>query len=109
MVPFDRTEWTAREIVATVALDLEQIASYGLPKSATDLLADIARLEIRRLFEDGLRLRTACDLRVETEILDHDGQPLPDAAELEERVRSGVEAVGELVPDGDLVVTWTGK
>jgi len=61
-VPFHRTEYVAKGIQTAFALDLDQLASYGLPAVAADLLAGAARFEIRSLLDRGLRLRTACDL-----------------------------------------------
>lgn len=64
MVPFDRTEWTARRIEAHVAVDLSQIASYRLSAQRTNVLEALARYEVAALFSSTLRLRTACDLEV---------------------------------------------
>ena len=61
-VPFHRTEWTAEYITASFSLDRRQIAGYGLGDAASELLEAIALWEIREVLEDGLRLRTACDL-----------------------------------------------
>ena len=105
MVPFDRIEWTAREIVANVDLDLQQVASYGLPREAGDLLIALARLELRYLLEGGLRFRTACDLVVDGDPVDHDGNPLPVASELEAAVSEGIKASAGLLGPV-LTVTW---
>lgn len=105
MIPFDRLEWTARRILLCVDIDLAQIASYGLDDTATALLGDVARLQVRRLLAGGLRLRTACDLvQVDENIVDHDGNALPTEEELQERV-SG--AIADLDPAESLTVTWT--
>lgn len=61
-VPFHRTEYVARHIEAAFCLDLDQLASYGLPPAAADLLAVAARFEVRSLLDRGFRPRTACDL-----------------------------------------------
>lgn len=100
MVPYDRTDWVARQIVCYAAIDLSQIASYGLPAAAEALLVDLCRLELRLLFDGSLRLRTACDLAVQGEVLDRDGVSLPSREELEAAVRAGIGAVGDLVGDG---------
>lgn len=93
-VPFGRTEYTAREIVLTLSLDLEQIRGYGLDDAETSLLVDVALWEIRSLLDRPLRLRTACDLLVaEGGIiarLPH-GWSLPSREALEHRIQeSGV-------------------
>jgi CRISPR-associated protein Csb1 len=64
MVPFPRTEWTARRIEAHVAIDLDQIASYRLSNERRAVLEALARYEVAALFTGNLRLRTACDLQV---------------------------------------------
>lgn len=62
-VPFHRTEFTAGQITACFNLDLATLRGYGLGGGATALLASLALWKIRRFLEEGLRLRTACDLR----------------------------------------------
>ncbi|MGH9267282.1 MAG: type I-G CRISPR-associated RAMP protein Csb1/Cas7g, partial [Acidimicrobiales bacterium] len=76
-VPFHRTEFTARAVEAHFCIDLTQIRSYGLGDAATDLLATVARWEIRSFLDQGLRLRTACDLAPVSEVADRNGEPLP--------------------------------
>jgi CRISPR-associated protein Csb1 len=109
MVPFDRTEWTAREIVLNVDLDLQQIRSYGLPESAQRLLIALARLELRYLLDGGLRFRTACDLVLDGDVVqDHDGVDLESADDLEATVATGIGEASELLADA-LSVTWAKK
>lgn len=109
-VPFARTEWTAREIIASFSLDRRQIHSYGLGDSATKLLEDIALWEIRALLDDGLRLRTACDLVPVNDIVaDRTGAVLPSFDELSAAVTAGVKACrGLLDGAGTLEVVWSG-
>lgn len=64
-VPFGRTEYTADDIVMEVAVDLEQIRGYGLDEAKSQLLTAVALWELRALLDKPLRLRTACDLKVE--------------------------------------------
>jgi CRISPR-associated protein Csb1 len=61
-VPFARSEFTSPKITAYFNLDLAQLRGYGLGKVVTHLLIAVALLKIRALLEEGLRLRTACDL-----------------------------------------------
>ena len=63
-VPFHRTEYTAKPIVAYFNLDLAQIRAYGLGESAERFLITLALWKVRRFLDSGLRLRTACDLDV---------------------------------------------
>lgn len=109
-VPFARTEWTAGEITASFSLDLRQLRSYGLPDAATQLLQDIALWEIRVLLQNGLRLRTACDLvPVSDELVDRAGESVPLIPELEERIRDGIGASTEVLEGASVLeVIWNG-
>lgn len=106
-VPFHRTEYVAREIVASFALDLDQLASYGLPEPATALLATAARWEVRRLLDGGFRPRTACDLAVvEPASVDAVIAPLNQLTEDLAALAAGCH---DLLGSGEpLVVTWDG-
>lgn len=82
-VPFGRTEYTAREIGLDMALDLEQIRGYDLDEAQTHLLVAVALWEIRTLLDRPLRLRTACDLEVQSiDVTRPDGFEIPSAAAL---------------------------
>ena len=107
-VPFHRTEYVARDIVASFALDLDQLASYGLPEAATELLATAARWEVRRLLDGGFRPRTACDLAIMDEAaLD---AALPGLDTLTTRLRQLVSDCSELLGGGSaLDVVWGGN
>jgi CRISPR-associated protein Csb1 len=61
-VPFQRDEYTARQITAYFSLDLAQIRGYGLGAAADRLLVLLGLFKIAALLEGNLRLRTACDL-----------------------------------------------
>ncbi len=61
-VPFSRDEYTAKEIMLYINLDLDQIRGYGLSEVATRLLIVLALYKVRSLLSGALRLRTACDL-----------------------------------------------
>ncbi len=63
-VPFARTEYTAKPIVASFSLDLALLRSYGLPEAAQALLVALGLWKVQRFLLSGLRLRTACDLEV---------------------------------------------
>lgn len=108
-VPFHRTEWTASQLTASFSLDRRQIRSYGLGDSATTLLASIALWEVRALLDDGLRLRTACDLvPMDEHLVDRAGVPLPSRDELESAITSAIAACsGQLGGGGPLEVQWT--
>lgn len=109
-VPFARTEWSAREIVASFNVDRKQIQSYGLGAAATELLENVALWEIRTLLDDGLRLRTACDLVViGDDIADRSGLPIASADELARCIRQGISDVADLLGPGAAInVIWAG-
>jgi CRISPR-associated protein Csb1 len=61
-VPYHRDEYTATRITAYFNLDLAQLRSYGLGDTAEQLLTALAIFKIQKFLNEGLRLRTACDL-----------------------------------------------
>jgi CRISPR-associated protein Csb1 len=109
-VPFHRTEWTAKRIIASFVVDVELLRSYGLPAEVTELLETVALWEIRSLLDGGLRLRTACDLDVDSEIRVHRGVPLPTLAELTDRLTGLIPRGGDVFGDREpITVEWSGK
>ncbi|MGH9090240.1 MAG: type I-G CRISPR-associated RAMP protein Csb1/Cas7g [Acidimicrobiales bacterium] len=106
-VPFHRTEYVAREVEASFVLDLDQLASYGLPEDATELLAAAARWEIRSLLDHGFRPRTGCDLEIDDPST-LDGLPSLDT--LTEQLRSLIGQCEQDKSFGDderpLTVIW---
>lgn len=91
-VPFGRTEYTAEEIELGVAVDIEQMRGYGLDDAKAGLLLAVALWELRTLLDRPLRLRTACDLDLDTiEVRRPSGWELPSADDLAGRIAdSGV-------------------
>ena len=69
-VPFARDEYTAKSITLYVNLDLAQIRGYGLGNAIERLLILLALYKLRALADQGMRLRTACDLHVEQESIE---------------------------------------
>ncbi len=65
-VPFARDEYTAESITLYVNLDLAQIRGYGLGDSVERLLILLSLYKLRALTDEGMRLRTACDLHVKS-------------------------------------------
>ena len=85
-VPFHRTEYTAGCIIAYFNLDLAQIRAYGLGGNAERFLVTLALWKIRKFLDNGLRLRTACDLDVVGDLVvtrPRDGFSIPANPELE--------------------------
>jgi CRISPR-associated protein Csb1 len=62
-VPYHRDEYTAEKTTAYFNVDLALLRGYGLGTSAENLLTALAFFKIQAFLRDGLRLRTACDLR----------------------------------------------
>lgn len=103
MVPYSRVEYTASRITAYFTIDHAQFRSYGLPESATALLEALANYEIGTLLDRGLRLRTACDLKV---IVARGEQP--DAQDAAVRIaKLAAECAGTF--DGVTMVTSFGR
>jgi CRISPR-associated protein Csb1 len=65
-VPFARDEFVAPDIDAFFNLDLAQLRGYGFTQPVYELLVALALFKIRGFLEEGLRLRTACDLKCES-------------------------------------------
>lgn len=63
-IPYSRTEYTAESIKIYFNIDLALIRSYNLDEDANDLLLTLALWKIKSFLKSGLRLRTACDLKV---------------------------------------------
>ncbi|HEX5115097.1 MAG TPA: type I-U CRISPR-associated RAMP protein Csb1/Cas7u [Pseudonocardiaceae bacterium] len=109
-VPFHRTEWTAKRIVASFVVDTQLLRSYGLPDTVTDLLETLALWEIRSLLDGGLRLRTACDLEISGDIRARRGAPLPSRKDLDTQVGELIAATRDTFgAAGPLTVEWTDK
>jgi CRISPR-associated protein Csb1 len=87
-VPFHRDEYTAQKIHAYFNLDLAQIRGYRLGEDVVALLVDLALFKVLRFLRDGLRLRTACDLRLEDalQVERPERFPLPSLEEVEARL-----------------------
>lgn len=104
-VPHHRVEYTAKTITAFFSVDLAQFRSYGLSESATSLLEALADFEIATLLDGGLRLRTACDLIIDS---DNVRGERPDAQDAARRIaKLATECAGELGPVTEVV--WAGR
>lgn len=92
-VPFHRSEFTAKKITACFNLDLARLRGYGLPPQGLDLLVHLALLKICRFLENGLRLRTACDLEaVSLTITRPKDLKMPSMQELVAACQAGIKA-----------------
>jgi len=93
-VPYHRTEFTARRIVAYFNLDLALLRGYGLGEAGFELLVALGLYKVHRFLAAGLRLRTACDLSVVNGITVSapTGFALPAEAELLEAIKDRTRA-----------------
>lgn len=110
-VPFARSEFVSPKITAYFNLDLAQIRGYGLGENATQLLIALALFKIRAFLDEGLRLRTACDLKCENLTVTRPaGFTVPDRKALEEALPGLINTVakekGWETPV--TIVTWEG-
>lgn len=93
-VPFARDEYTAERITLYVNIDLAQLRGYALGTDVEHLLILLALYKLRAMLDGNLRLRTACDLRVDTDIITADvpdDYKLPTLTELAADLRPAIE------------------
>ena len=96
-IPFARTEYTARKITAYFNIDLRQIRGYRLGDVGFDFLVGLAFFKIQKFLKEGLRLRTACDLKVVDgiKITRPNGFKLPTFEEISAVIPEIIEKVKE--------------
>lgn len=94
-VPFPRDEYVSPRITAYFNLDLAQIRAFGLGDAVEQLLVGLALFKIQRFLNQGLRLRTACDLACDGVRVTRpaSGFQMPSPAELDESLPELIEAV----------------
>ena len=102
-VPFQRVEFVAASITAQFVIDTKQLTAYGLSEAATETLIDVARWEIRRFLNEGLRLRTACDFKVVG-----GDEELASENELAASILKSASEAPEFNGGEVLTVTWSG-
>ncbi|OGA60355.1 MAG: type I-U CRISPR-associated protein Cas7 [Betaproteobacteria bacterium RIFCSPLOWO2_12_FULL_65_14] len=93
-VPFARDEFTAERTTLYVNIDLAQLRGYGLGADVERLLILLALYKFRALLDGNLRLRTACDLRVDSDTITAnvpDGYKLPPLTELAADLKPAIE------------------
>lgn len=107
-VPFHRAEYAAGRIMACFNLDLAGLRAYALGESAEELLITIALWKVRRFLEQGLRLRTACDLDcVDLRVTRPGGFDLPETAALERQLPGLIRECSALFADPPVTeVAW---
>ena len=93
-VPFARDEFTAERTTLYVNIDLAQLRGYGLGADVERLLILLALYKLRAMLDRNLRLRTACDLRADTDTITAnvpDGYKLPPLTELATDLKPAIE------------------
>lgn len=93
-VPFHREEFTGN-ITAYFVLDLALIRGFGLGADVENLLIAISLFKIRRFLNEGLRLRTACDLELVGDLVAKKpvGYTVPSLEEIEKDLPGFIQAV----------------
>ncbi len=93
-VPFHREEFTGN-ITAYFVLDLALIRGFGLGADVESLLIAISLFKIRRFLNEGLRLRTACDLELVGDLATKKpaGYTVPSLEEIEKALPGLISAV----------------
>jgi CRISPR-associated protein Csb1 len=95
-VPYSRDDYTAPKVTAYFNIDLAQIRGFGLGQNVEQLLICLALYKIQRFLDEGLRLRTACDLEVRQLTLTRpQSWPFPERAALETALPSLIEKVAQ--------------
>ncbi len=106
-VPFARDEFVSPDIHAYFNLDLAQLRGYGFPDAVHSLLIALALYKIRAFLENGLRLRTACDLECEgIEAQRPQGFELPALADLEQALPDLIKAASPEAQFEQTTVTY---
>jgi CRISPR-associated protein Csb1 len=67
-VPYARTEYVATTINVYFNFDLQRLASYCLERETAQFIVAFSLWKVRRFLDVGLRLRTACDLTLKSDI-----------------------------------------
>jgi len=106
-VPYQRVEYTAERLVAYFNIDLGLLRSYELGGEAFELLTALALYKVRIFLENGLRLRTACDLTLHGNLkcTSPDEFAIPSAEELLTMIQQGIITCEKLGLFADPAVT----
>ncbi|MDO6459080.1 type I-U CRISPR-associated RAMP protein Csb1/Cas7u [Granulosicoccaceae sp. 1_MG-2023] len=109
-VPFARDEYVSPGITAYFNLDLSQIRAFGLGDAANQLLIALALYKIRRFLDEGLRLRTACDLELTAlRVTRPDEFEMPSRDALESALPDMISACADLFAEPRITQVTYGK
>ena len=92
-IPYSKTEYVAESIKVYFNIDLALIRSYLLGDTANELLFTLALWKIQSFLNTGLRLRTACDLKIKGSLTaTHPTDfTIPDLDKLGDDLRQNIE------------------
>lgn len=95
-VPFHRDEYTGN-VTAFFNLDLAQLRGLGLEPEVEHLVVFLALFKILRFLEQGLRLRTACDLTPAgpVKIVRPDSFVMPSLSDVEKALPALIQAASQ--------------
>jgi len=114
-VPFHRDEYTAGRITAYFKLDLALIRSFGLSDRVNRFLVALSLWKVRTFLDEGLRLRTACDLDVngDLSVTRPRGWEMPGRESLQEAMAGLIQEIRHEEPQAfgpsPTTTTYTGK
>ncbi|WP_017305199.1 type I-U CRISPR-associated RAMP protein Csb1/Cas7u [Spirulina subsalsa] len=112
-IPFHREEYTAAKITAYFSLDLAQIRGYRLGEAVENLLIALALWKVQSFLQQGLRLRTACDLDCVGDLVvtRPDSFSLPSLEDLTEALPELISTVAKqgVFADPSITVVKLGK
>ncbi|MEE9911030.1 MAG: type I-U CRISPR-associated protein Cas7 [Deltaproteobacteria bacterium] len=108
-VPYQRVEFTAEKIIAYFNFDLGLLRSYDLGNDATDLLIALGLLKIRRFLDSGLRLRTACDLKIKDgiQVKEPDGFLIPEEKSLLDFIKTKIQQTKDMFASPPVTIIAT--
>ncbi|CUS38392.1 putative CRISPR-associated protein GSU0053/csb1 [Candidatus Nitrospira nitrosa] len=93
-IPYHKTDFAAERLTAFINLDLFQIRGFGVGENAERLLIVLALFKIEKFMSEGLRLRTACDLKVvRTRVISPETFTLPNIEILTKELSDLIKAV----------------
>lgn len=108
-VPYPRDEFVSPEINAYFNLDLAQLRGFGFSETVYKLLVAVALYKIRAFLEEGLRLRTACDLECDgLDVQRPQGFDLLTLTDLEQTLPGLIDAAKPDAKFEVTTVTYTG-
>ena len=110
-IPYSRTEYTAESITAYFSIDLALIHSYNLGEDANDMLLTLALWKIQSFLKSGLRLRTACHLKVKGELTVTEPKKIhvPDISILDQELKKCISKCANKFVKTPLIVKYPTK